>query len=302
MAKLAGAVETYDDVLRREDLMDIIADVSPDKNYLQHIAKRKKASQTLHEWGDLYLSRPTSNAGAIEGNEATFSAPTAATRKNNICQIIEKTFAVTGTEIEVDKVSPVDAYARESGKALRNWKMQLEFALLRGTKASGSSGVAREMQGLRNWVVDEGLYTQRASGTSLTEVEFNDIVSAVWGVTNDEDVFDLVLTTMKRKQDISKFTAGSTKNIDAKDKRLVNSIMVYESDGGVHEIRAHKDMVANEVLCFKKDSIGIAYLREPKVAELAKTGDSKKGQIIGEATIEVMGARAMALRGGYNLN
>ncbi len=295
MAMLSGALQTYNDTVRREDLMDVLVDVSPDQNYVQSFAKVGSASQTLHEWGEDYIARNTTNSATIEGDEASFSALTQPTRKNNICQIIKQTFAVSETERTVNKLSPKDAFAYQQGKAMKTWKNQFEYALLRGTKASGSSGVAREMDGIRNTIVTDGLYTLRASGTSLSETELNDVIVSSWNVT-DEYVFDLILTTASKKRDISKFTAGNTRNISAEDKRLVNSISIYESDFGVHEVRAHKDVLAADLMGIKKSSITIAYLRKPKMVELGLSGDSAKGMIIGEATVETRGARAMTVR------
>jgi hypothetical protein len=301
MAQLSGAYATYDDVLRREDLLDIIGDVSPDQNYLTTTLKAREARQTLHEWGDYNTARPTDNtAKTIEGNDASFSDLTKATRPNNITQLFQETFAVTSTEIAVDKVNPKDAYARELNYAMRRIKNKMEYAVLRGTKASGASGVAREMSGVFHYVKANGLATVRASGTSLSETEFNAMEVASWNVT-DEYVFDLVLTTGTRKQDISKFTAGNTKNIPATDKRLVNSISVYEGDFGVHEIRAHKDIVTNSVLGVRKENLGLAYLIRPHHVKLAKTGSSEKGMVEAELTVEVFGPRAMVVREGYNL-
>lgn len=296
MAQLAGVGQTYQDPTRREDLLDKIADVSPDQNYLGTILAKKEASQTLHEWGNYYTSRPTDNSGkTVEGDENSYADLTQPSRKNNICQIIKEVFAISGTQIAVDKISPRDAYAREMTWAMRRWKNKQEFALIRGTKASGASGVAREMHGIRNWIVDEGKYTLRASGTSLSENEFNDMVNDSFDVT-DQSIVDLILTTGRKKRDISKFTANNTKNIPADDKRLVNSISIYESDFGVHEIRAHKDIVTAEVMGVKKSNLAIAYLRKPNHEVLGLTGDNKKGQIVGEMTNEVFGGVAMILR------
>lgn len=295
MAMLSGALQTYNDTVRREDLMDVLVDVSPDLNYIQTFAKVGSASQTLHEWGDDFIARPTTNAVTIEGNEASFSALTQPIRKNNICQIIMQTFAVSETEREVNKLSPKDAFAYQQAKAMKSWKNQFEFAIFRGTKASGSSGVGREMDGLRNTIVTDGLYTLRASGTSLSEAEFSDVVVASWNVT-DEYVFDLVLTTAAKKRDISKFTAGNTRNISAEDKRLVNSISIFESDFGIHEIRAHKDTLAADLVGVRKSNIVVAYLRKPKMVELGLSGDSAKGMIVGEGCVETRGARAMVVR------
>ena len=48
MAMTAGTLQTYNDTVRREDLMDVLVDVSPDSNYIQNFAKVGTASQTLH--------------------------------------------------------------------------------------------------------------------------------------------------------------------------------------------------------------------------------------------------------------
>lgn len=297
-----NGIITYQEAIRREDLIDTIADVSPDQNPLVTMLGVTDATSTLHEWGDYHLSRASSNTGQIEGNDASFADLTVATRKNNICQIIAKNFAVSETEVAVDKAGPRDAFARERMNALRGWKNQMEYAVIRGTKASGSSGVAREMQGIHNYIIDEGKYTVRASGTSLSETEFNDMIADSWGVT-DEYVVDWILTTGPRKRDISTFTANNTRFVQADDKRLTRPVSVYESDFGVHTIKAHKDIPTNTVMGIRKEMVKIAYLtsRRPKFVELSRTGDAQKGQIIGEGCVEVKGARSFTLRNGYNL-
>jgi len=295
-----NGVITYQDASRREDLLDIIADVSPEETPIQTFAKTRSASQTLHEWTDYYEAAPSAVAKAIEGNDATFADLATPTRKSNVCQIINETFAVSETQQAVDGVGSKDEYAQQLGYAMRRWKNKFEYSLLLATKASGSSGVAREMGGLLQFIAAEGKATVAASGTSLSEAIFNDMIQDSYGVT-DSAIVDLVLTTAKTKRDISKFTASNTKQIDADDKRLVNSITVYESDFGIHQVMKHRYMLTNAIAGIKKANLGIAYLRKPKQEELAKTGDARKGQIVGEGTLEVMSANAATLRQGFNL-
>lgn len=303
MAQLTGVHQTYMDTTRREDLLDRIMDVSPDANYLTTILGTVDVSQTNHEWTEYYIQRDSSNDKAVEGDDNTFADLPVPTKKNNIAQIIKKVFAVSETDIVVNKVSPRDAYAREMGIAMRRWKNSAEFAVLRGTKASGSSGVAREMNGIRNTTATDGKYTVRASGTSFSEQEFRDMMTDSWNVT-DEYLVDLILTTGTRKQDFSKFFTTSTpKTIAATDKRLIQALDVIESDyGNLVELRAHKDMVTNEVLGIRKDLCKIGYLRRPTHKPNGVSGDNQKGHIVGELTTQVGSARAFVLRGGYNLN
>jgi hypothetical protein len=73
-------------------------------------------------------------------------------------------------------------------------------------------------------------------------------------------------------------------------------------------IFGHKDVYSSNatpgpaVLGLKESSWKIAYYREPKVVDLAKTGSSTKGMIEGEATLEFKAERANAYSSGFNLN
>lgn len=295
-----NGVITYQDASRREDLLDIIADVSPEETPIQTFAKVRSANQTLHEWTDYYEAAPSAVSAAIEGNDAVYADLPTPTRKNNICQIIEEPFAISESEIAVNGVGSKDEYAQQLGYAMRRWKNKFEYSLMLATKASGASGVARQMGGLLAFIATDGKATVRVSGTSLSEAEFNDMIQDSYTVT-DSAIVDLVLTTAKTKRDISKFTASNTKEISADDKRLVNSITAYESDFGIHQIMKHRYMLTNSIAGVKKANLGIAYLRKPKHEELAKTGDARKGHVVGEGTLEVMSGNAMTMRQGYNL-
>jgi len=305
MAQLSGSLITYDEVIRREDLSDIIEDVTPDSTYLYTTLPKETADQTLYEWSEYYVSRDSSVSTSQEGDDNTYSDLTVATRLNNITQIVKKPFAVTETEISVDKAGPQDAYAREMGYAMRRWKMSAEYALIRGSKASGSSGVARQMEGLINFIQDNsGLFTARSSGTSLSENAFIDLLTASWNVT-DDFMIDMVLTTGDLKNDIDDFTAGNTRRVEAQDKRLIKSVSVYEGGPGDTpvEFRAHKDLPAYHLVGIRKELLSVAHLtgRTPKHVANAVTGDSKKGHIVGELTLKVGSARPMIVQAGYNL-
>jgi len=301
---MAFGLQTYDDSARKEDLVDLIADVSPDDNPLSTMLSVVDANQTLHEWLEDYIARPTSVSSATEGAAASYSDLTQPSRRINITQIISKTFRVSGTESQVSVGGMGDPYDYQAQKALKEWKNELEYSLVRGVLASGSSGSARQMAGLQAVITTHS--TARNSGTSLSETEFNAMVSDVWTDVGSEDVFDMVLVPMGLRQKISTFTAGSTRYVDAEDKRLVRPVMVYESDGGVHRIFAHKDVnnAAGTVafIGIKEDKYQIAYLRKPVMEELAKDGDRRNGQIVGEATMRYLAERTSVLRTGYNQN
>lgn len=300
---MAFGLQTYQDTGRREDLIDIIGDVSPDDNPLSTMLATTKATQTIHEWLEDYLARPSSVSTAIEGTAASYSDLTQPVRRNNVTQIISTTFRVSGTERVVSVAGMGDPMEYQAAKALRNWKNNLEYALINGSRASGDSGVGRQMAGIKSIVTSH--YTARLSGTSLSETEFNAMALDVATDVGTSDVFDIVLTTLQLRQKLSTFTAGSTRYVSADDKRLVRPVMVYESDFGPHRIFGHKDVPSAAatpgpyIFGLKESKWRIAYLRPPVREMLAKDGDRDNGQIVGEATLEFLAERSSAARSGY---
>jgi hypothetical protein len=294
------------DVAMREDLIDLLTDVSPDENPLSTMLAKTTAAQPLHQWLEDYISRPSSVATAIEGATATYDDLTQPARRTNWTHITTQTFRVSGTEIATEHAGMGSAYDYQAGKAMVNYKNKMEYALVNGTLASGSSGVARQMAGVDSVITSH--FTARNSGSSLSETEFNNIVKDVWSDVGASDVFDLVLVPFGLKQKISQFTAGNTKFTYAEDKRLTRPVSVYESDGGVHRIMAHKDVRSAAatpgptILAIKEDKYRIAYLRNPVREELAKDGDRRNGQIVGEYTLEFLAERTSAKRVGYAVN
>lgn len=298
---------TYDDGSRREDLLSIVGDVTPDDTPLMTMLKTSTASNTLHEWLEEYITPPTSVTPVSEGVAATYAALVQPARRNNVTEILEETFRVSGTERAVNPGNNQDALDHQSAKALKTWKMKAEFELIQaGAIASGASGTARSMAGLLNVITT--LYTARNSGTSLSETEFQDMHQDSWTQGGSENSFDLVLVPFGLKRKIDGFTAGATKYVDQSDKKLVQPVAIYETSAGVARIMQHRYVPTAAAtpgpyfMGLKEDKFRVAYLRKPFKEMLAKDGDRENGHIVGEFTLEYLAERSSALRSGYNVN
>lgn len=297
---------TYDDASRREDLLSIVGNVTPDDTPLMTMLKTSSASNTLHEWLEDYITPPTSVTYASEGAAATYSALTQPARRNNITAIVTQTFRVSGTERAVNPGNNQDALDYQGSKALTNWKMNAEFTLVRGALASGASGTARQMAGLTNVITT--LYTARNSGTSLSETEFQDMHQHSWDQGGTDNSFDLVLVPFGLKRKIDGFTAGATKYVDQSDKKLTQPVAIYETSAGVVRTMQHRYVQSAAAtpgprfLGIKEDKYRVAYLRKPFKEMLGKDGDRENGQIVGEFTLEYLAERSSVNRSGYNQN
>lgn len=296
---------TYPDVGRRESLADVLTLIAPVQYPLYTGLKKESTTNTLDEWVTKDVETVGANA-QFEGGEAPADAANDPTRLQNVTQIFAKTAKVTGTEQAVDRVGG-DRMAEEVQHKLMALKNDIEFALLRGSIASGvasvaGSGSARQLKGMKNWISTNAV---NHSGATLTETLLNDQFQSTWDQTGD--MVDAVYTTMKGKRRISGFTAGSTKNIDAEDKRLVNAVDVYESDAA-HNVKlfAHRHVTVSgdysgaatpgfDVIAVKEDTWSVGNYRPVFTKDLAETGDYKAKEIITELTLRCYNEKANAI-------
>lgn len=291
---------TYDDQALKEDLLDIITNISPTETQLLSGLAVSSASNTLHQFLGDTLKSVAANA-FVEGVDATYPDRTDPTRGVNYTQIFRVGYDVTDTERAVNTAGFQDRFTYETTKALKEWKNDVEYALMRGSLATGSGSEARQLQGVKNWLSGNN-YTV-ASGVSLSESLLNDRFQDVW---DDGTQVNAVYVPMRLKRRISGFVAGATKNVETTDKRLVNAVDVYEADAAnMVKLFAHRYVTVSgdtnyDVIGLDEDKWRLAYLRKPFTRELAKTGDSTKGEVIGELTLECLAENAgFAARGMY---
>lgn len=299
-------LQTYDDGSRRESLLSILKDVSPntDNYFVTNLGVSTPASNTLHEWVTYNTARPTSVTFVIEGADASYGDLTQPARTNNITAIVSEPVKVSGTERAISTATNEDPFVFQKKQALTRLKAKMEWATINGTRASGSSGVARGMTGFDGMISTN--VTGRASGTSFTETELNDILQDSWNEVGSEYVADLIVAPMVIKRRISGFTSNLTRNIDASAKKLVNEVRVYDSQvGQTVMVIPHKDVRATAgtltVYALREETFKHAFLkgREPNYQALAESGDYTAGQYITEFTLCSFAQRASAKRTGY---
>ena len=103
MAQPTNTFDTYDSIGEREDLSDVIYNISPTDTPFLSSAAKTQATAVLHEWQTDSLAAAVTNNQVIEGDDATAEAITATTRLSNSCQIMDKVIVITGTQEAVDK-------------------------------------------------------------------------------------------------------------------------------------------------------------------------------------------------------
>lgn len=282
---------TYDDNAIREDLLDLIVNIDPEEDQLYVGLAKHKASQPYHQW----LTDTLAAVGTVaktEGFDPSFAARTNPARKANYTQIISAEFQISDSERNSNTAGFKDRYTYEMQKAMLEWRRYAEYAIVRGSLASGTGSAARQMAGVLAQITT--LATNQGS-VSLSETMLNTYLQNAW--TNGGNV-DMILVGGTLKRRISGFTNTNTRFVDATTANVNNTINIYDSDFGRVEIHKHRYVTDTAVdtnlnlVGLQKDKWAVAHLDEPHYQEIPRTGYSSKGMIVGELTLEGLNEKA----------
>ena len=305
MAQAAATFDAYTAIGQREDLMDVIYEISPTETPFMSNAARTTAKAVLHEWQtDVLAAASTANA-QIEGDDIAGITAVPTTRVGNRLQISRKSVTISGTLDSVDKAGRARETSYQVAKMGRELKRDMESILLSANQASaGSSTVARTMGGIESWLstnvtVDAANTTASNPGlvgglpasspvdgtaTAIDETIFKSVISDIWTAGGDAR---MIMCGASQKTNISAFSGIATqfKNVPQGQATIVAGADLYVSDFGEHQIVPNRFSRNQTVLFLDMEFWAVAYLRPIHQIELARTGDSEKRALLVEYTL-----------------
>ena len=289
MAAPTNTFQTYQAIGNREDLIDLIVNISPTKTPVLSMTESVRAMATLHEWQTDALTAPAANA-KIEGDDSVATAVGVTTRLNNNTQILAKNFIISGTQEIVRKAGRASEIGYQVQKLTKELATDIEYALVINSAAvTGASATARQMKGISGWVT-----TNLASATAnraLTATILDANLQTVWAAGGDPDV---ILSGGAQKIAIAGFTQN-TRFISAEAAKVVNAVDIYQSSfGTLKTVLSHvmNTTQANQIYNLDMSYWRKAWLRPVLLHELARTGDARKFQILAELTLESLNQAA----------
>jgi hypothetical protein len=307
MAQAVGAHSSYDEPIatggNREDLSDVLFDVSPTETPFITAIKKNKATGTSHDWLTDVLADPAENA-QIEGNDSAAVDATPRQRLSNFTQILTKNAVVTGTQERVLKGGGIKSeMAYQVARRMKEMKRDCERAMVgvATAKVAGNDTTARKMGSFQTYMTAANFFggatftaptgngaTAGTGGTPrlLTEDIFKAGLQKLW--TNSGGNENIIgLCGSFNRGVVSSFTSSSTRYVTTDDKKLVASIDVY--DGDFHTVTVAPDRYSDPSSMFLIDSeyAAVSDLRPIFTTDLAKNGDSTRKQIVWETTLEM---------------
>lgn len=310
MSQPANTFDTYDTKGIREDLSNIIYDISPEETPLVSAIAKVKASSTFFEW-QVNSLRDAANNAHIEGSTTSAQAIVPTTREGNYTQIMKNSIITSGTNDVVEAAGRTNS--EMSYNILREaivQKLDIEKAIFENiARVAGNATTARKLGGLGAWLKTNtsfgggsgadptgsvGGATPRTNGTqrALTQALFDDVMQKTWVSGGKPDA--VYLSAFQMNKALS-FSGNNNQRQTGAVGTVNNNMAIYMTPWGQVTWQPCRENRSRDLYIIEHDKLAIATLRPMKNEALAKTGDNEHRQIVSEQTLQV---RSEASLGG----
>jgi hypothetical protein len=307
MAIVSNTFTTYDAKGIREELSNVIANISPEETPFQSNVGSENVSNTFFEWQTDSLAA-TDQTAVINGDDVTsFDATSATTRLGNYTHIRRRTVIVADNLESVDKAGRANELAYQLAKRGKELKRDIEAVLTaNNARVAGASSTAPETAGLGAWIAsNESVGTggvaptgdgtdARTDGTqrAISEAMLKDVMQQTWSAGGNPSV---LMVGPFNKQAVSAFTGIAAQRYQAPSDSpttIIGAADVYLSDFGSVTVVPNRFQRDRDAFVLDPEYASVCYLRPIQQVELAKTGDAEKRMVIAEFGLKVMNEAA----------
>lgn len=301
MAIVANTFTRYSAVGIREDLSNVIYNISPEETPFISNIGRESVKNTYFEWQTDSLAAASASNAALEGDDvSSFAAVNPTSRIGNYTQISTKNVVISGTLEALDKAGRRSELTYQLAKLGSELKRDMESALLANqSPVAGNTTTARRTAGLPAFIktntsfgtggADTAGIAARTDGTqrAFTEALLKGVIAKVW---ESGGTPKMLMVGSFNKQAASGFDGIATRYRDVpagQQAQIVGAADVYVSDFGTVNIVPNRFQRARDAFVVDPQYASMAVLRPIQQMELAKTGDAEKRLMLVEYGLKV---------------
>lgn len=299
MAKVTNAFDTYTATSDREQLCDVIYNISPQQTPFMSSIGKNSIKNVVFDWQTETL--PTaSGSGQLEGFELSRAASTATTRVSNVAMISSRDATVTGSQQASDPAGKKSEMAHQLAIMSKALKRDMETALCqKGAKTTGNATTARVTGGFESWITSNvsrgtggsgsgggAAPTDSSSGNqrALTETLLKAVLQSCF--TNGGEP-SMAICGPVNKQVISGFTGRSSARQMIDANTVEASVSIYASDFGELKIVPSNFSRERTLLLVDPDFAKVSYLRDFQTVDISTIGDAQTKMIVVEYGLEM---------------
>lgn len=321
MTVVSGTLQTYDRVGNREDLEDVVYNISPKDTPFVSLIGSVPVSATRHDWQTDTLRAPATNA-QVEGDDFAFQTKTPTVRVQNFTQIASDTLIVSQSQEKADKAGRKSELGYQLAKMGAEIKKDVELSLVSNVASSaGSSTTGRVSAGFPAWI-SSATSTNGLRGAAGTSGGFNSGTGLVAAAGNGtqraftKTLLDTAISTCYNaggnpttvmvspynKRVFSTFMSDTNvanqryETPKRKQTTIVAAADMYLSDFGELAVVPNRVMLnasaSRNVLVIDPDFVARGVFRAMGTEKLAKTGDAEKRAVVTEFTLVMKNEQA----------
>ena len=299
MAKVTNAFDTYTATADREQLSDVIYNISPQQTPFMSSIGKNSIKNVVFDWQTETLPTP-SGTGQLEGFELSRAASTATTRVSNVAMISSRDATVTGSQQASDPAGKKSEMAHQLAIMSKALKRDMETALCqKGAKTTGNATTARVTGGFESWITSNVSRGTGGSGSgggaaptdssagnqrALTEALLKTVLQSCF--TNGGEP-SMAICGPVNKQVISGFTGRSSARQMIDANTVEASVSIYASDFGELKIVPSNFSRERTLLLVDPDFAKVSFLRDFQTVDISTIGDAQTKMIVVEYGLEM---------------
>lgn len=226
----------------------------------------------------------------LEGDDADYGPIVDITAPYNYTAIFQKALNVSGTQQVIDQYGIADEFSYQANKGVPELSRLVERAIFHGVRAAGSATTPRSFGGLGTFITDN---TVDANGA----IAKSDIDNAMEYAMLDGGRPDLFVVNPSVMNDVrALLDSSSFVRVEQSNSVFgMSAITQMQTQYGNLRVVESRWCPVSKAYLLDSRKVGLYTLRPFQWYELAKTGDSKKGELVGEFSLAVANDKAHAV-------
>lgn len=216
----------------------------------------------------------------LEGDDADFGPIVDISAPYNYTSIFQKAIQVSGTAQVIAQYGIDDEFQYQANKAVPHLLRLVERAAFHGVRTAGSAATPRSMGGLDTFITDNTL----DAGGAISKA---DVDSLMEEIIMDGGFPDLLVMNPRVANDLRNLldTSNFVRVSQDENKLGLDAIERVMTQYGELELVMDRWCPTDRAYILESGKVGFYNLRDFEVSELSRSGDSLKGEVVGEFSL-----------------
>lgn len=216
----------------------------------------------------------------LEGDDADYGPIVDISAPFNYTGIFQKAIQVSGTQQVISQYGIDDEFQYQANKAVPHLLRLVERSAFHGVRAAGSTSSPRSLGGLSTFITDNAV----AAGGAIVKADVDNLMEEI---IMDGGFPDLLVMNPRVANDLRNLLDSSSfVRVSQDENKLgVDAIERVMTQYGELELVMDRWCPTDTAYVLESGKVGFYTLRPFETNELARSGDSMKGEVIGEFSL-----------------